>query len=66
MDREKISKRLVELRGDKSPSEVAYNIKVTENAYRNYERGWRVPSDYVKARLAKYYNTTIDDIFFAD
>lgn len=65
MDKAKIGKMLVALRGEKRREEVALAIGVTAQAIANYESGLRVPSDDVKVKLANYYGKTVQDIFFA-
>ena len=65
MDRELIAKRLIELRGDKSREEVATACNISVSALAMYEQGERIPRDDIKIRLAKYYNRTVESIFFA-
>ena len=50
-----IGKRLLKLRGEQFQTEVALSM---------YECGERVPRDSVKIKLAAYYNTTVQSIFF--
>ncbi len=64
MDREKIGKKLTELRGSRSRKEVADNIGVTVSALQMYEKGVRVPRDETKERLAKLYNVNVGELFF--
>ncbi len=64
MDNLKIAENLRNLRGDKSQREVADAVGVTAMAISLYESGERIPKDEIKVRLAKYYNTTVDAIFF--
>lgn len=65
MDKLKIAERLRELRGDKSQREVAEAVGTTAMAISLYESGDRVPKDEIKIRLAKYYKTTVDALFYA-
>lgn len=65
MDNELIASRLKALRGDKSQQEVAQAIGVTPMAISLYEAGERIPRDEIKVKLAEYYHTTVDAIFFA-
>jgi len=62
----KISKELVKLRGLKTQDEVADAVGITRTALSNYEQGIRVPRDEIKIRLAKYYRTSVQKIFFDD
>ena len=64
MDNMKIAERLRKLRGDKSQREVADAVGVTAMAISLYESGERIPRDEIKIKLAKYYQTTVDAIFF--
>lgn len=65
MDREKIGKILIELRGEKTQAEIAKEINVVQSTYAMYESGKRIPSDAVKIRIAEYYKRTVQEIFFA-
>ena len=65
MDRELVAKRLIELRGDKNREEVAKACNISVSALAMYEQGERIPRDDIKIRLAKYYNRTVESIFFA-
>jgi transcriptional regulator with XRE-family HTH domain len=66
MDTSTIGKRLIELRGGRTQEEVAKAIGVSLSAVGMYERGERIPRDEVKIALAKYYDVTVQSIFFAD
>lgn len=66
MDRTVVADRLVKLRGNKTQKEVANAIGVSQSAYAMYESGSRIPSDDVKVRIAKYFNRTVQTIFFAE
>lgn len=65
MNREKIAEKLIELRGERTRTEVAESIGISVSALSMYETGERVPRDEIKIRLAKYYNESIENIFFA-
>ena len=64
IDTKVIGNRLRELRGDKTPKEVADAVGVTAMAICQYESGTRVPSDQVKIALAEYFGRTVENIFF--
>lgn len=64
MDRAKISKNLIALRGEKSREEVAYNIGISSSALSMYETGQRVPRDEIKLKIAEYYGVDVQSIFF--
>lgn len=57
-------KRLVELRGEKSQSEVANAIGIATSTLGMYETEQRIPRDSIKIALAEYYGTTVQEIFF--
>ena len=59
-----IGKRLLELRGEKSQAEVAQAGGISDSALSMYECGERIPRDSVKGKLAQYYKTTVQKIFF--
>ena len=58
-------KRLAQLRGDKSQESVAKSLGISTSALGMYETEQRVPRDEIKIMLAKFYNTTVEAIFFA-
>lgn len=57
-------KKLIELRGKKSRREVAKACGISVSALGMYESERRVPRDYIKVRLAKYYKSTVETIFY--
>lgn len=59
-----IGKRLTDLRGEKSQSEVAEAVGITQAALSMYERGERIPRDNVKIKLANYYGVSVAALFF--
>ena len=59
-----IGKRLVELRGSRTQSEVAEALNISVSAYSMYENGQRIPRDPIKIRIANYYKKPIHKIFF--
>lgn len=65
MDANKIAQRLIELRGTRSQETVARAVGISNSAMSMYETGQRIPRDEVKLALARYYNTTVEAIFFA-
>ena len=64
IDKNKIAKTLIELRGDRSREEVSKAIGVSISALQMYENANRVPRDEIKLALARYYNVSIESIFF--
>lgn len=59
-----IGERLRKLRGDKTQAVVARDLMISDSALSAYETDERVPRDDVKARIADYYGTTVQEIFF--
>lgn len=55
---------LIKLRGEKARSEVAFYLEITPQMLGAIERGDRTPSLYLAKKIADYYNTTVDEIFF--
>lgn len=56
--------KLKTLRGDRSADEVAKAIGISCSAIGMYEREERIPRDEIKIKLAKYFETTVQAIFF--
>ena len=57
-------KRLVELRNGKSQAKVAKEVGMAASTLGMYETEQRVPRDTIKIRLANYYGTTVQKIFY--
>lgn len=55
---------LIKLRGDKSRVDVAYDLKITPQMLGAIERRDRTPSLHLAKKIANYYGSTIEDIFF--
>lgn len=66
MDSKKIGELLIEKRGGKTQREVALAVGVSDGSIRHYEQGNRNPSPVVKYRLSKFFNTTVQELFFQD
>ena len=66
LDAKKIGERLKRLRGSRSQKEVADACDVTDMAISLYESGERIPRDEIKVRLAKYFEVSVESIFFND
>lgn len=61
-----IGQRLRKLRDIRPRSGVARAVNISYNALANYENGKRIPPDPVKIRLANYYGTTVQDLFYSN
>lgn len=66
MNPKSIAKKLIELRGDKSQEQVAKACGISVSALSMYEQGNRIPRDEIKVKLAEYYCTSVQNIFFAN
>lgn len=66
MNRKKISENLIKLRlkSKKTQKEVADAIGVAISTYGMYEIGKRIPNDENKRKIAKFFGTTVQAIFF--
>lgn len=66
MNQTLIANRLKAYRGSMTQKEVADAVGVTAMAISQYEKGERIPRDDVKVKIAKLFNKTVDEIFFAE
>ena len=64
VNRKSMSKKLRELRGDRTIDEVAAGAGVGRSAMNNYELGIRTPRDEIKVRIAEYYNVSVQWLFY--
>ncbi|WP_051775315.1 helix-turn-helix transcriptional regulator [Paenibacillus tyrfis] len=62
--KELIAKKLIKLRGDKSREAVSESVGISVSALQMYENGQRIPRDDIKVRLAKFYNVTVQEVFY--
>lgn len=65
LNRDDIADRLVKLRGKRKQGEIAKAVGISVSALSMYEKGERIPRDEIKIRLAKFYGTTVEEIFFS-
>lgn len=61
-----VGSKLADLRGDLPQDIVANSVGISRSALSMYEQGNRIPRDEIKVKLARFYKTTVQDIFFAD
>ncbi|MDR2531481.1 MAG: helix-turn-helix transcriptional regulator [Oscillospiraceae bacterium] len=66
VDVKKVGNRLAELRGKRSQKDVATAIGVSISAIAMYETGQRTPRDEIKYKLARFYEKSIEELFFAN
>lgn len=64
VDREKIAKKLVSLRGGRSREFVSNSVGISASALTMYEIGDRVPRDEIKIALANFYGVKVGYLFF--
>lgn len=66
MKPEKIALNLIALREKKgvTQAEVASALGLTRAAISQYESGSRIPADEIKIKIADYFGTTVQDIFY--
>lgn len=64
MNRQAISQKLRDLRGNKTREEVAKALNVSASAIAMYENALRVPRDNLKILIAEYYGVPVQDLFY--
>ncbi|MGQ8823649.1 helix-turn-helix transcriptional regulator [Bacillus sp. NA_146.1] len=57
--------KMIEFRSNQSRVIVAKNLKITPQMLGAIERGDRTPSLELAKRIADFYKTTIDNLFFS-
>lgn len=65
IDASVVGERLRNLRGDIPMQTVADAVGISVSALGMYEIGQRIPRDEIKVKLARYYETTVEALFFA-
>ena len=61
-----IGQRLRQLRATRTMDEVARACGISVSALGMYETGQRIPRDEIKVKLARFFNVSIELLFFAD
>ena len=59
-----LREKLIHLRGDKTQKEVSEAIGISTSTLGMYETGKRIPRDEIKKKIAKYYDVSIEYLFF--
>lgn len=59
-----IGEKIRNLRGTRSIRDVSIACGISDSALRMYEVGERIPRDEIKIKLAEYFNTSIEQLFF--
>lgn len=58
--------RELRLKRNKTQEEVAEAVGIDQCTLSTYERSERRPGDKTKVKLAKYYNETVQNLFFSE
>ena len=68
MERNEIARitgeKLKELRGVRTRVGVARELGISPTKLANYEHAYGIPPDAMKVKLARYYGTTVEELFF--
>ena len=56
--------KIVRLRGNTSQKEIARRIGISVTALQAYEMNERIPRDEVKLAIARYFNISVNELFF--
>ncbi len=59
-----IAEKLIEARGSIPRSQVAKDLGISLSAIQMYENGERIPRDEIKVKIAAYYQTTVQALFY--
>lgn len=59
-----VAQKLRKARGNRSRTKVAADLDISYQTLSAYEKGYCVPSDKVKVKLAEYYGLTVQELFF--
>jgi len=65
LDKAIIAEKLKTLRNNRSAQEVADACGISKSALAMYETAERIPRDEIKVKLARFYGTTVEAIFFS-
>ena len=64
MNKTKIGKKLLSLRGSKRRDDVAKDLGISSSTLAMYETGKRIPRDETKVKIANYYDVDIVELFY--
>jgi transcriptional regulator with XRE-family HTH domain len=64
MDKNAIGERLKNLRGERTIRQAAASIGISYSTLAMYENGHRTPKDEIKIRIANFYGTSVEELFF--
>jgi transcriptional regulator with XRE-family HTH domain len=68
MNAEIIGKKIKNLREENNISRESFAnaVEISQSALSMYETGQRIPRDEVKLRIARFFNTSIEELFFTN
>ena len=68
MNAEVIGEKIKNLRekNNISRENFANAVEISQSALSMYENGQRIPHDEVKLRIARFFNTSIEELFFTN
>lgn len=64
IDQIKTGRALMMLRGNRTQIELAQALNISDSAIRMYESGNRTPEDDIKIAYSKYFEKSVDELFF--
>ena len=64
MNKTKIGKKLLSLRGSKRRDDVAKDLGISSSTLAMYETGKRIPRDETKVKIANYYDVDLVELFY--
>ena len=64
LNKRNTAEKLIELRGERTQTEIANGVGIAQSTYAMYETGRRTPTDEIKIKIAKYYGKSVQEIFF--
>mgnify|MGYP000395935167 CR=1 len=64
MNKTKIGKKLLSLRGTKRRDDVAKDLGISSSTLAMYETGKRIPRDETKVKIANYYDVDLVELFY--
>ena len=60
------NKRMVAFRAGRTQKQVAQEMGTPSSTYAMIESGHRFPRKELQVKLARYFNTTVDELFFSE
>lgn len=60
------NKKMVAFRAGRTQKQVAQEMGIPSSTYAMIESGHRFPRKELQVKLARYFNTTVDELFFSE